>query len=301
MAATVRSVLPVCVLGLTTACCLSGALAFAAPAKTVAQLSAEQIVEKNVAARGGLEAWRKVQTMVWIGHLESEHAPLPSMGFILEQARPNKTRFQLIAINTRSVRAFNGVQGWKIRPSRDTRSNVEPYSIDELRFAQTGPGIQGPLIDYARSGSTVSLDGVEDIEGRKAYRLTVQSSSNERDQVWVDAESFLDLRYDRPFHTATGAVRTVSVTYRDYKSIGGVLVPSTILTTVAAGGTPDRMVIERVVVNSPLEDRIFGNPANVAPSRLSHVPPRAPVGASSATPAPAPTGSAPEDPGSSPR
>jgi hypothetical protein len=301
MAATVRCVLLAWILGLTTACCLSGALAFAAPAKTVGQLSAEQIVAKNVVARGGLEAWRKVQTMVWIGHLESEHAPLPSMGFILEQARPNKTRFQLVAMNTRSVRTFNGVQGWKIRPSRETRSNVEPYSIDELRFAQTGPGIQGPLIDYALSGSTVSLDGVEEIEGRKAYRLTVQSSSNERDQVWVDAESFLDLRYDRPFHTTTGAVRTVSVTYRDYKSIGGVLVPSTILTTAAAGSTPDRMVIERVVVNSPLEDRIFGNPANVAQPRLSHVPSRSPVRASSATPAPAPAGAAPEDPGSSPQ
>jgi hypothetical protein len=288
MGATVRSFLAVCLLGSTVA-------SFAAPGKTVAQLSAEQIVEKNVAARGGLEAWRKVRTMVWVGHLESEHAPLPSMGFILEQARPNKTRFQLIAMNARSVRAFNGVQGWKVRPSQDTRSNPEPYSIDELRFAQTAPGVDGPLIDYAARGSKVSLDGVEEIDGRKAYRLTVQSASGESDQVWVDAETFLDLRYDRPFHGANGASHTVSITYRDYKSIGGVAVPSTILTRSAVGSAPDRMVIERVVVNPPLEDRIFGNPANVAASRLSHLPSRAPIRASAAVPA----ASAPQDPGSS--
>jgi hypothetical protein len=279
------------------ALCVSGSLAFAAPGKTVAQLSAEQIVARNVAARGGLETWRTVQTMVWIGHLESEHAPLPTMGFILEQARPNKTRFQLIAMNARSVRTFNGAQGWKLRPSQDPHSGVQPFGIDELRFAQTAPGIEGPLIDYAARGSTLSLDGVEDVEGRKAYRLTVQSSSGERDQVWVDAESFLDLRYDRPFHDATGASHTVSVTYKDYKSIGGVQVPSTILTRSAVGSTPDRMVIERVVVNAPLEDRIFGNPANVATSRLSHLPPRAPARAS--TPVPAASDS--KDPAASPQ
>ena len=288
-------VLTLCALTLAAAFCTSTPLAFAegsspaADAKTVARLSAEQIVKKNVAARGGLDAWRKVQTMVWIGHLESEHAPLPSMGFILEQARPNKARFQLIAMNARSVRTFDGAQGWKMRPSHDARPNVEPYNIDELRFAQTGPGIDGPLIDSAARGSTVSLDGVEEIDGHKAYRLSVQSSSGEQDLVWVDAETFLDLRYDRPFRGSGGASHTVSVTYKDYKAISGVQVPSTILTTATAGGTPDRMVIERVVVNAPLEERIFGNPTNTAQARLSGLRHRARApGSPVADPGPSP-------------
>lgn len=265
-----------CILTLAVAFCASTLLAHAAGL----QLSADQIVEKNVAARGGLDAWRKVDTMVWIGHLESERAPLPSMGFILEQARPNKTRFQLIAMNAKSVRAFNGAQGWKMRPSHDARPNVEPYSIDELRFAQTAPGIEGPLIDYAQKGTAVSLGGVEEIDGHKAYRLDVRLATGEQDQVWVDAESFLEVRYDRAFHgggglqPATGASHPVSVTYRDYKSISGVQVPSTILTTAAPGVSPDRMVIERVVVNAPLEERIFGNPANLAPGKLARSLPR---------------------------
>ena len=258
------------ILTLAVAFCASTLLAHAAGS----QLSAEQIVAKNVAARGGLDAWRKVDTMVWIGHLESERAPLPSMGFILEQARPNKTRFQLIAMNARSVRTFNGVQGWKMRPSHDARPNVEPYSIDELRFAQTGPGIEGPLIDYARKGTAVSLGGVEEIDGHKAYRLNVQLASGEQDQVWVDAESFLELRYDRAFHGSVAASHTVSVTYRDYKTISGVQLPSTVLTTAAPGVSPDRMVIERVVVNAPLEERIFGNPANMAAGKLARSLPR---------------------------
>jgi len=36
-----------------------------------AQLSAAQIVERNVAARGGLQAWRAVQTMSYSGKMDA--------------------------------------------------------------------------------------------------------------------------------------------------------------------------------------------------------------------------------------
>jgi len=39
--------------------------------KVAGALSAEQIAAKNEAARGGVEAWRKIQTMLWRGHMES--------------------------------------------------------------------------------------------------------------------------------------------------------------------------------------------------------------------------------------
>ena len=39
------------------------------PAKT-----ADEVIRRNVAARGGLEAWRRVDTLVWLGHLERADA-----------------------------------------------------------------------------------------------------------------------------------------------------------------------------------------------------------------------------------
>ena len=49
--------------------------ALAAGQAPAPKLSADEIVEKNAAARGGLDAWRQVRTMVWVGHIESAHAP----------------------------------------------------------------------------------------------------------------------------------------------------------------------------------------------------------------------------------
>src|SRR5438045_4040995 len=94
------------------------AVALAAACASAAKLSAAEIVARNLAARGGLDEWRKVETIVWTGHIESTHAPLPTMPFRLEQKRQNKTRLQIDAGGEKSMRIFDGVHGWKLRAAR---------------------------------------------------------------------------------------------------------------------------------------------------------------------------------------
>src|SRR5258705_4651824 len=131
------------------------ALAWAAACASGSKLSAAEIVAKNVAARGGLDAWRKVDTMSWIGHIESAHAPAPRMPFRLEQKRPNKTRLQLDALGEKSLRVFDGLWGWKLRVGHG-RPAVQPFTPQELKFAQTAHVIDSPLIDYAAKGHSVA-------------------------------------------------------------------------------------------------------------------------------------------------
>jgi hypothetical protein len=224
-------------------------------------LTAAQIVDRNAAARGGLDAWRKVQTMVWLGHIESAHAAAPSMPFVLEQKRPNKTHFEIHVMNESTERVFNGAQGWKIHPDHGNRPAVEPYSLQELRFAQAAPGLDGPLLGSAAKGYHVALEGVDMIEGHKTYRLSVQLTTGEVDHVWIDATSFLDVRYDRPSDGVIGTARSVSTFYSDYRAYEGLQVPSVIETGVGADSTPDRMMIERVVLNAPLDEARFEHPS----------------------------------------
>jgi len=236
------------------------------PAKVIADTpsrepTAAQIVERNVAARGGLEAWRKVDTMVWAGRLESAHAPIPRMGFTLEQKRPNKTRFEISAMNQKTWRVFDGTQGWKETQNREGRPDVQPYTSQELKFAQQAQGIDGALIDYQARGSTVVLEGPDTVEGHPAYRLLVRQASGERHHVWIDAKTYLDLRYDRLSYTPAGLPVPVNVVYRDYKTFDGLQIPTVIETGAGARALPpDRMLIETVSINPPLDDRLFARP-----------------------------------------
>jgi outer membrane lipoprotein-sorting protein len=244
-------------------CAFAAALATLASAGESAappSLTAAQILEKNAQARGGLDAWRKIDTMVWAGHVESANAQAAKLPFMLEQKRPNKTRFEIVGEQQKSLRVFDGSNGWKMRLTSAGKPEVQPYSVDETNFARDAQVIDGPLIDAAAKGIAVSLAGVDELDGRKAYRLEVKMPSGLRERVWVDAESFLDVKWQRDGRTAAGRPVTVSMHYRNYHDFAGLQIPLIIETDTAAGRVGDRLVIEKVALNPPLPDRQFEKP-----------------------------------------
>lgn len=267
----------------------------------VPELTAAQIVEKNVAARGGLDAWRKIQTMVWIGHIESANAPSPSLPFAFELKRPNKTRFEIRSQNQLSVRIYDGAHGWKVRPGGNGMPQLQAYSADELSAARDGGGIDGPLMDYQAKGVAVALDGRDEVEGRKAYRLSLTLPSGARHHVWIDAQNFLDIKYDRSARNSFGQTGTVAVFYRNYKTIDGLQIPSMIESGVGSGKVTDKMVIDKVLLNPPLDDRMFAKP-NLPGARGNMVSVDAEPSPQAARPAFRPLSSLPPGfPGSKPR
>ena len=235
--------------------------ATAAERRAQPPLAVGEIVAKNVEARGGLDAWRKIDTMIWLGHIETVRAPLEGMPFTLEMKRPRMTRFELKAPTEQTVRAFDGKNGWKARPGHNGQQDVKSFTADELRFAKDGEGLDGLLIDCEAKGIRVALDGEETIEGARAYRLRVEMPSGAVRRVWVDAHSFLELRQDREARTAAGAVAgIVQVHYRNYQTVGGVKLPMTIETGSAGTKAVDKMLIERVAMNPPLDNQRFARP-----------------------------------------
>jgi hypothetical protein len=237
------------------------AAALGAGATAGTELTAEQIVERNVAARGGVEAWRKIDTMMWYGHLESARAQLPSMPFTMQQKRPNKSHFEIITPGEKTLRVFDGAHGWKVKPARNGRGGgAEPYTPQEVTFAFRAQGMDGPLIDYLAKRNTVALEGLDEIQGHKTFRLKVELASGETDHVWLDAITFLEVRYDRPSYGPAGTPQTVSLYYRDYRSVEGLQIPMVIETAGGPGSPPDKMVIDRVFLNTPIDDRAFAQP-----------------------------------------
>jgi hypothetical protein len=232
----------------------------AASRGTPAKLTAAEIVAGNVAARGGLDAWHKVDTMVWTGHISTSHGPSPILPFTLEQKRPNKTRMEIDALGSRSLRIFDGARGWKVRSGRG-QPDVQPFTPQEVAYAHAGHGIEGPLIARAAQASTVTLEGVDEVGDRKAYHLKLRSAKATDEEVWVDTETLLELRYDRMVIAAAGSARRISMTYGDYRTVDGLQIPFLIQTGVGSGQTPDKMQLDRVTVNAPLEDSAFANPA----------------------------------------
>jgi hypothetical protein len=232
-----------------------GADTQAAPAKP----SAAQIVDKNLSARGGLAAWRAVQTMSMSGKMEAGGTQNMQLPFLIEMRRPRKTRLELQFQGQTAVQVFDGVNGWKLRPFLN-RHEVESYTGEEMKAASLQADLDGPLVDYASKGTKVELEGTEKLEDRSAYKLKLTLKDGQLRHIWVDAKTFLEVKVDGAPRRLNGTYHSVETYMRDYKSVGGLMIPYVLETAVEGVQQREKILIESVVVNPKLENSRFAKP-----------------------------------------
>ena len=222
-------------------------------------LTATQIVEKNVAARGGLQAWRTVKTLSMSGKLDAGGKQKVQLPFVLEMERNRKTRLELQFNGQTAVQVYDGTNGWKLRPFLN-RNDVEPYTPEELKAASMQAELDGPLVDYAAKGTKVELEGVQQVEGHDAFNLKLTLKNGEVQHVWVDGQSFLDVKVEGTPRRLDGKFHPVATFLRDYRSVNGLMIPYVNETVVEGVRQTEKIVVEKVIVNPKLDDSHFSKP-----------------------------------------
>ena len=250
-------------------------------------LSATQIAEKNAAARGGLRTWLGTQSITMAGNMEAgKLEPLPKPGmeaprqgipkgqrphpikneegkiielpFVLEMQRPHKMRLEIQFAGDTAIQVFDGTNGWKLRPFLG-RSEVEPYTADEMKSAMQQQDMEGPLMDYASKGTKLTLDGMEQVDGKNAYKLSLTIKDGQVRHVWVDAATFLDVKIDG-IRNMNGKPKTVATNFRDYRSVQGLKIPYLLETSVAGIPGSEKIKVERIAINTKLDAARFMKP-----------------------------------------
>jgi len=262
-------------------------------------LTAAQIVSKNVAARGGLKAWRAVQTMTESGKLgaggdQREPQPVTSpvkrpgkqvtpmaasprlaqeaqLPFTLELERPRRMRIEIQFKGQNAIQVYDGANGWKVRPFLN-RMEVENYTEDELRKAGLQADLDGPLVDFEAKGTTVELEGTEKVEDKDTYRLKLTMKDSHSIHVWIDAKTFLETKLEGTPRRLDGLEHPVEVYFRDYRNVDGLQIPFVLETKVLpiakqakgvrqANFPVEKIEIEKVQVNPKLDASLFTKPA----------------------------------------
>lgn len=255
-------------------------------------LSAAQVVEKHVAARGGLAAWHAVQTLSVSGKLDAgtgdsvarstklaeegtgasikrgaaaaqgQGAQAPTqvqLPFRLEMKRPRKSRLEIDFAGKTAVQVYDGQNGWKVRPYLN-RDDVEPFSPEEAKSEGEKADLEGPLVDYAAKGTHVALEGMEPVEGHNAYKLKLTLKNGDVQHIWIDAQSFLDVKVEGIQRRMDARMRNVWIYQRDFRSVQGLMVPYLYETAIDSSPQTHKMVIETVAVNRALDDSRFAKP-----------------------------------------
>jgi outer membrane lipoprotein-sorting protein len=257
---------------------LAVSLVVGADVQAPSNLTTEQVIEENVAARGGLQAWRAIQTLSMTGKMEaggnerptlavqgvrSRGAQLPKrpteqmqLPFRLEMKRSRKSRLEIDFRGDTAVQVFDGSNGWKLRPFLNRRE-VEPFTPDEIKTAATQSDLDGPLVDYVAKGTKVDLEGSEKVDGNDTYRLRLTFKDGHVQRVWVDAKTFLETKIEGTPRRLDGKVHPVEIYYHDYRLVSGVMVPYVTETKVQGVKQAEKIEVEQVAVNPRVEDSRF--------------------------------------------
>jgi hypothetical protein len=219
-----------------------------------------QIIDKNIAARGGLAAWHSVQTLTLEGTMEGGGKDNHALPFVMKMKRAHKSRLEITFNDQTSVQVYDGNQGWKVRPFLN-RNEVEPFTTAETAAAAGTDELDGPLMDYAAKGTKIALVGKDTVEGKSAYKLKLTLKDGKQRNLWIDANSFLELKTDGEPRILDGKPHAVSVYYRDYKPEHGLMMPHVLETAVEATKAGSHKIeVAKVAVNEPLADDLFQKP-----------------------------------------
>jgi hypothetical protein len=231
-------------------------------AQDKSQPTADELVAKNIDAKGGATRLNNLQTLRATGKLLVPVQGQIELGFVQTKKRPDEVRTEASLQGMTQIEAYDGKEGWKVSPFFG-RKDPERMSADDVKALVEDTELGGPLADWKAKGSTVEYLGTEDVDGTPAHKLKVVRKNGDVSFVYLDPDHFLEIRIvtQRVRH---GAHEEVETDLGDYEQAGGVFIPTSI--QVGRKGAQDKqmIVIDKVQANVPVDDTIFHFPGQIS-------------------------------------
>jgi hypothetical protein len=185
-------------------------------------ITAEEIVAKNVEARGGAASLASIRSLRRTGQYV-----IPGANILLTvsevKERPGKVRQEATYQGLTQVQAWDGRTGWQIQPFEGRR---EPslMSEDDAKPFRVAADLDGPWVDAKAKGHALEYLGTEDVDGTLAHKLRVRLKWGGDVTVWIDPDTWMVIR-DVQTSVVRGAERQVETDYGDYEKVGGIFLP----------------------------------------------------------------------------
>jgi hypothetical protein len=224
------------------------------------QPTVEELVSKNIEAKGGAAALRDLQTVRFTGKLLVQQGQI-QLAYMQIKKRPDESRTEASLQGMTQIEAYDGKEGWRVSPFFGRR-DPERMSADDVKALVEDAELDGPLVDWQAKGNTVEYLGTEDVDGTPAHKLKVTRKNGDVSFVYLDPDHFLEIRILTQ-RTRHGAYEEVEIDLGDYEKAGGAFVPTSI--EFGRKGAPDkqRIIIDKVEANVPVDDTIFHFPGQI--------------------------------------
>jgi outer membrane lipoprotein-sorting protein len=231
------------------------ALSFLACAVLVAgvQLTAQSIddiVAKNLQAKGGAERVQAVQALKQTAHVTFQGMT----GTITVYAkRPNMVRQEIAVAGQTVVNAFDGTTAWSINP---LSGSSEPMVVTgpQAEDIKMQSDFDSPLVNYKAKGYDLQMIGTETLNGREVYHLRLTGTNKRAQNLYIDAKTNLEAQI-----VGDSSMGPIENELSDYRDVSGVKMPF-MMRTLSNGAVLGQIAVDTFEVNPKIDDAIFKLP-----------------------------------------
>jgi hypothetical protein len=223
----------------------------------VSAQTADELVAKNIQARGGLEKIKAVNTIRMTGkiYVSGFYAVIG-----VEKKRGNMLRQSFTVQGMTQIQAYDGSTGWQIQPFGG-RKDPELMGEDDMRDLVEESDIDGPLVDYQAKGNKVEYLGHDTVDGDDVYQLKVTLKNGDVIYYYLDPDTYLEIKLQKQ-QFIRGSVRESEEDLGSYKQVAGVYYPYSIEAGVRNDPSQHAVItVEKIEVNIPVNDSQFKMPA----------------------------------------
>lgn len=215
--------------------------------------TAEDVVNKHIAAIGGKDVISKIKSQVTESNINVMGSDLSA------------TSTLLVGKGFKNVANFNGQEivqvitptsGWMINPLAG-QTDPTPLPEDQLKSSQSALEVGGGLVNYKERGGKVDLAGTENIDGVAAIKVKLTSKDGKESFYYIDPATNYVIKHEAT-ENVQGQEMTMASTFSNFKKTDiGLVVP---YTTVRNQGFEMTISILKVEFNKDVDPKIFDMP-----------------------------------------
>ena len=221
-------------------------------------MTADELVSKNVTARGGMESLQAITSLrlsgkMIIGGFGAE------VDAVQIYKRPGAYRFEGTLQGMTMVQAYDGKEAWKIFPFQG-RKDPERTSADDAKELAEQADFDGSWVDAAAKGNKLEYLGTDDVDGTDAHKLKVTLKNGDVEYVWFDPDAFLVIR-TLTHRTVRGVEQREEADYSDYEKVNGTYVAFATSSGPADSTQRTKFTVDKAEANAPVDAATFAFPA----------------------------------------
>jgi len=220
----------------------------------------DEVIQKNIEARGGIEKIHAIKTMKLTGKSNAQGMEFP---FVLQFKKPKSFRMEISVQGKSIVTAFDGETAWMVMPLMGS-TDPEKLSGEDAKDAEGQADVDGPLVDYKSKGHTVELVGQEDLDGTPADKIKLTKKDGEVSYMFIDSKTHLELRTITK-RKRDGAETEIQTDFSDFKTVDGLMLPFAIENKLVGKPQGQQLLLDKIEFGLPVDDKIFKMPPKSAP------------------------------------